>query len=1195
MKNGIIRSALAGAALGLALPAAAEPVARSLPAAGSVIARKSGEEVRFFDVSSWRHVDLAQDLLSGDVLRTNATGQLAVLFSDRTQVRLGRNTSLLVKQMANAENTSLELQSGTIWARAERGGQGLTVDTPAAAAAIRGTDWTLTVGADGKTSLIVLEGVVELSNAFGSVEVSQGEGAVAAIGKAPRKYILVDLKEREQVLLYSDLRGALSDLPISGLGTANARAERARILAIPDADRRDEDWLLLAEIALEHDGLKVAREALDGIRGPLQEPLKARATLVEAIIAGLETRYEEAANLFASAAPGLVADRRDAALHLRWFVEVLAYPDRQMEPPGRSGRHLTPTAALAMAIAAGHIGGQPEAIEMLRAAERRFPHDARLPAARANLAYQIDRREETIEALARARSIDPENPVYLLINARFRSTVYSDLDGALADLQRAAEQAPGIDAIWNEIGIVQSDRNAIVEADRAHSRAVELNPNNAVVRANYARFLIDNEQLSAAKSQIDGAEALDAQSYAVLAAKGRYLLRIGRTAEGEEALLQASAVNPTYGDSLIGVAIAAYQRNATDEAAQALDNADRFDPENPSVPLIRSGIALDSYEADQAIQNAREAVRRSLRRGGHYSGYDTNRQVSSYLGVALDNLGLTEWGQFYADKGFDPFQGSSYIDEAAAGRVSPFIATTPLMSPDQRVQSGASTEASKLQATLLDPLSLAGTGGRNSLEQIAFSEATLGTGIVLDDGKAGWTSDLLVQGTTFSPMPMSYYVQAQVERLDGPRENDEADLAGGLFQIGLHPTLQDRIYVFGSNIDVDTGFPGQAASPTLYDESKGRVSELGAGWSHTISDENILQSFIVGRDSDVTRTLNYSDSQGPFHIDDSIRDQSLTAGIGHMIGVGPFTLRYGTEFAASHFDQSLVYTDTPTGDVFFTDGSSGNGRAARAYGDIVWDLSDELQLQGGAHFTWFEGGDCGCVDPRIGLAWSPVDNHWLRAFYREDTQFLSNYTLSPISTVGFTPLDIPLFAGGQTKTSAVRWDAEWSERFFTSVEYQHQEIDGVSIDIPRLLESFSTIKGTIDSVNFSANYWIGSGLGAFGSVTWNQSRDTSGFFRGDFGLPLVPDYKAQVGLTYVHPSRVKVAVAQTFVGSRVGAPFGIEIEPYTTTDAAVSWKSESGHMEASLQLLNIFDNDFELALGIPGWGPTIKGAVKVRF
>ena len=83
----------------LAWPAMAEPVLRSQPAAGAVIARKSGEEVRFVDISNWQYVDLQQSLLAGDVLRTNATGQLAVLFSDRTQVRLARNTSLLVKNM----------------------------------------------------------------------------------------------------------------------------------------------------------------------------------------------------------------------------------------------------------------------------------------------------------------------------------------------------------------------------------------------------------------------------------------------------------------------------------------------------------------------------------------------------------------------------------------------------------------------------------------------------------------------------------------------------------------------------------------------------------------------------------------------------------------------------------------------------------------------------------------------------------------------------------------------------------------------------------------------------------------------------------------------------------------------------------------------------------------------------------------
>ncbi|WP_037073767.1 hypothetical protein, partial [Rhizobium leguminosarum] len=51
----------AGMALSLALPgfapsAMAEPVQRATPVAGSVIARKTGEEVRFIDVSNWRVV-----------------------------------------------------------------------------------------------------------------------------------------------------------------------------------------------------------------------------------------------------------------------------------------------------------------------------------------------------------------------------------------------------------------------------------------------------------------------------------------------------------------------------------------------------------------------------------------------------------------------------------------------------------------------------------------------------------------------------------------------------------------------------------------------------------------------------------------------------------------------------------------------------------------------------------------------------------------------------------------------------------------------------------------------------------------------------------------------------------------------------------------------------------------------------------
>ncbi|MCZ4094645.1 FecR domain-containing protein [Sinorhizobium psoraleae] len=572
------------AVLGSVLPSAAEVFPRASSPEGSVIARKSGEEIRFIEIDAWRTVEVNQDLLAGDVLRTNATGSLALLFADDTQMRMGRNTALLVKKIGQDSDSQLSLQSGVIWARAKRGGSGLTIETPAAAAAIRGTDWTLRVTGNGDTTLSVLEGSVELKNAQGSVTVNQGEGAFAAIGQAPRKYILVNLEEREQVLLYTELRGAFATLPVTGMGGRETRARRDAILAIAPARRSNEDWVALAEALLSSDGRAAAKDALAHLRRPLPAGLEARAKLVEAMIAGQELRYTEASRLFAAALPRLPLDRRVAAVFGRWFANALAHPDRETPPPPAENAYADdPVAAMARATATAHVLGQAEAINILKAAEERFPNDARLPAMRADLAFQLDRRDEVREALARARAIDPEEPAYLLVNARFRATVSSDLDGALADLKRATELAPGDDAAWNELGIVQSDRNAVVEADAAHHRAIELNPENAALHANYARFLMDNDQIAAAKAEIDKAEALDPRSYAVLAAKGRYLLRIGKTEEGEKTLLEASAVNPTYGDSLIGLAIGSYQLGAEEEAAQALDNADRFDPDNPSI------------------------------------------------------------------------------------------------------------------------------------------------------------------------------------------------------------------------------------------------------------------------------------------------------------------------------------------------------------------------------------------------------------------------------------------------------------------------------------------------------------------------------------------------------------------------------------------------------------------------------------
>lgn len=1170
------------------------------------MARKLGEEAQFVDVSTWQPVDVNQDLLAGDALRTNASGNLTIRFADKSLVRMGRNTTMVVKKISSTSDSVLSLTEGTIWARAARGGSKVQVETPAATAAIRGTDWTLTVNGD-RTTLTVLEGAVELANPQGSVVVAQGEGATVRIGQAPSKYTLVNLKEREQMLLYTEIRGAFSTMSTTGADGPTSRAERRRVLALDPSIRSAEDWLSLAEASLAISGRDDAKAALAQLKRPLKGPAEARAKLVEAMLAGQQMRYAEAARLFAEALPGLPRDRRATATYGLWFARSLAEPDRAFAAPNPAAFADDPETVLLQADVVAHEQGPAAAIAVIAEGEKRFPNDARLPAARAGRALELDRRDEVREALAKARALDPDEPYYLLISARFRTTVSSDVDGALVELQHALAVAPGNSEIWNEIGLVHSERNAIVEADRAHSRSVALDPENPAAHANYARFLIDNEQMAAAKREIDIAVALDANSYAVLATRGRYLLKMGKTAEGEKDLLAAAAINPTYGDALVGLAIASYQLDAVEETIQALDNADRFDPNNPSIPLIRSGVAIDEFRADDAIVQAREALRRRQERGGHYTGYDVNRQASSFLGVALQNLGLDEWGQYYADRANDPFKASTYIDEAAQSQADPFINSA--LSGVERFSQSSIAAGSSLQSTLMDPMSIASETRRNSIEGRAFIELTA-TGALLQEGnRTGWGSDLTLQGTTYAGIPTSYRLEGSMTRPQSERENDADDFTSGGFRLGLRPTLTDTVALFGSRVHWEEGIPGQITSPSLVDRYMSDQSTLGGAWSHVVEERNTIQAFAVREESDDYQFLRQPNEFGRLYdYDQYFKNTNWTGGLSHLYGIGPVTLHYGLELTRNDgsFEQIRTHTRYGFKTRYF---SADDSLASRAYLDAIWDVSTDLKFQGGLHYTRIDNEDSewGPFNPRIGVAWAPFDNHWLRAFYRQDTALFSNYTLSPISTVSLMPMGIPLINGGQTRTAGLHWDAEWSERFFTSVDYQRQFFSGLGFLYDDTSASANTSDGTIDRLNIAANYWIGGGFGSFASLTLNESRDTRGPWKG-YDVPLVPDYVAQVGLKYVHPSRITAAVAQNFIGNRVGAqdygydrktgttvPIVGKLKPFTTTDAALSWKSPNGRLEATFSVTNIFDERFDSAYDVPAPGRTIWAGLTTRF
>ncbi len=1189
-----IKSTIAALLVGVSWicsPAAAEPVARAADAAASVIARKFGEEVRFIDVSDWRFVDLKQDLLPGDVLRTNATGQLAILFADRTQIRLGRNSSLRVRQVSAGSDAELELEAGTMWARAERGGTGVKIMTPAATAAIRGTDWTMTVEG-AKTSLTVLEGLVELSNDFGSVQVAQGEAAAATIGQAPHKVVIVESDDREQMLFYLAPRNAFNFMPASPLKVADMRREIDRISAMPAEARSTEDLLVLAETQLSLEGREAARASLALLRTRSLSPAqKARADLIEATIAAAERRYDEAAALFGRAAGKLDARRRDIAVYGRYYARSLADPNRVEPLPTAVGG---PYGALLQAYAQGFLKDIKAAIATIKAAERRFPDDPSLPAYRAQLAMLLNDREQAEEAFSRSLSLDPADPTALEGRANYRAGIKGDLDGALIDLQAAVEVAPGSTTTWNAIGNVQSARGDTQSAEEAFKKAIALDPQDPVAYANLAILYLDQSRVEEAKAAIDQAFAADPSFDVALVARGRYHMQTGEVDRAIDDLLAASVSNPSYSQGQLLLAAAHYQKGDRVPAEQAVDNADRLDDNDPVISSYRAALAIDDYDSEGAIRNAQEFMRRSRERGGNFGSLSANRDAGSTLNNAFRLQGLNAWGEYYGDVVFDPFAGSSYIDQTVRGSATPFA--NSYVYGDNVVTNGANSlsYSSFLQGLLLDPHMLAGSSLTANIVRSPFVETTLGGGVTTAGGDPGYTVEGEVQGYSNLPFPTSYYLNAEWEKSYDERTSpigfglsSEDRLLRGNGYLTASPTPDDRVVTYFNRADEfsNLGLPGGVDI-----ESEAVTTNAGVGISHTIAYRNVVNAALLYNEVKADGLNELTLGPGPITTESSQR--TYVAALSHNVGEDDLTWRYGIEGGWIESYSQYSVAGVPT--IADPDDTAGYGRV---YVDLLNEITPNLKGEYALFGTLVDGQaeDVARLEPRAGIAWSPADGHWLRAGFLRQSLYVTTPTLSSVGVVGLQPNEISTGLGGYVDTLALRWDAEWTPDFFTAAEFQHQDAKDLQITIPFSAFPFSTSEGRIDRGSLTANLLLGHGFGLSATAAYASSEDEDPA-SASYGesLPFVPDWAGQVALTWVNEANVKATIAANYVGKR-DSESGAELDDYWTLDANLIWEPFGKHMEIELAGYNLLGEDFEVMTGIPGWGPTFKGSMKVRF
>lgn len=565
----------------------------SPPSQGKIVALNGRVEHTVAQQEQWNAARMFQPVFVTERVRTMTASRAAILFIDETQVKLNAGAVLTVREVrrTGGASTTLELSKGEGWFRTKNPRSGLTIETPAAAAAVRGTEINLRVAPDGQTILTVVEGAAAFSNAQGSIVVNAGEEGTARPGQAPTKRVILNPEDAVQWALYYPADVAWHDLPAGARAPAlQAGFDRLRAgdaagaLQIFDAAPGDPWSRIGASMAHLRTG---------------NTELAASVLTAPGQTASADAAVERRAQLaVVSLAVGdLAAARReiDAALAenpaaLRPLVLLSSIelrqnkPDRAQDAAGRA------------------LAAHPDSVGALLAASE---------AAQARFDLRTARRH-----LDRAITLDPSDVHALVNRARIRFGT-DDTRGARADANRAAAVARDDAQVRSLLGFINLAAG-----------------NHAEARADFAAAAIADTELGEPHL---GLGLLD--------------FRNGRVDEGLLEMLTATLLEPKVAlyQSYLGKAY--YQARRFPEGLSALESAKRLDPRDPTPWLYSSLYLRDRNQQVDALKELRHAIALNDHRAVYRSRLLLDRDLATKnvsLAQIYRQLGFESWGAYEA-------------------------------------------------------------------------------------------------------------------------------------------------------------------------------------------------------------------------------------------------------------------------------------------------------------------------------------------------------------------------------------------------------------------------------------------------------------------------------------------------------------------------------------------------------------------
>lgn len=1156
-------------AVALCWPAASQ-AAVAAGAAAEIVSLQGAGDQRAAAAAAWQPARPAQALAAGDFVRTREAARMALLFADDTQLRLHQNTVLQVKGVATPVQpvTTLLLSAGRAWTQTRRAdGSRLNLETPAATAAIRGTDWDISVEDDGRTLLTVLSGTVELANAQGTVSVGANEAAVAEVGKAPVKLVLSQPRDRIQwvnALRADPLPHLAAALVPEGLApvhaalrTHNPSAARAAVASARGS--ADPAWVAVLEaaIALQEHALTVARDQL-ARQTAADTPAPLPAWLMQSDL-----------QLMAGEGDAAALTLRTALRHWPAHPALLAQLARvQM----LSDRVDDAAATLAPAPAAAHT---------------------ELALVRAELARRRGDAPGTLAAYADATRLAPQDARgwHGLGSAH---TEREDAGPARENLQRAlalAPQWPGaVSSTYGEMGTLETFANQFTEAGAAFATALGDNP----------------------------------ADYVALTGQGLLHLKRGAPEAALDAFLRAGVMEPRYARAKVWTAVAYYQLGRHPDALATLRQAIALDDKDPVPHLLLAQIHTDLFQTGEAVEAARAAVQRmpylkSLNQVAN------DQQGSANLGASLAFFGMEDWALELAQQSFYPYWGGShlFLADRYPGEFNKNSALFQGFLTDPMAFG-----ASQRHSSLLQRPGVHGAVGLTYDRHLYRMHAPAVTLNGMDNSRVPVSWFFKAQSARARDFPFDLQTN-EAPAVHGGYGDVRAQAV--TLGAGLQPTERINLFAYLNHFDMRLGSENlfeTALDSTTAQGALGMAYRWGPTeqtWvklGRSVEDTTLLRYPTLYLSPPFVSLMGVSGAPHKQFSDLQLRHTVDTApGSRYSVALEHVRERQNNLIAG----EAAVGANLPDGgeyrDYLLV---GGYNRIDRRYTgltlattqrvDPALTVDAALGLQqirhrvDGVTQSYLVGLEYLTEDvarradtertatPRVGVVWQPAAGTTLRLAYQDWLRPLSVSTLTSVETAGIPVEDRLVEAGGRHKRTVAQLGVTLGERTFASVRADHLRVRnpgtvGVDLRTPSLpfleemrnaqLVNLSTTDLLEDTASFDTGTLkvLAAGINHMFDRRWSgyakylyQGSDSRNHGAGALArrIPYIPRHTAVLGATWASPSRMYLSARAVYRSERFEDRDNFtRMAPGWGLDVMAFWESQDKHWMVGVAALNV--------------------------